>query len=144
MKKGIFPNYKEQLLIYDYKDSRRYLWEDKKFMNDINKLRRNGMLIRARARSKEYRDINSHQCSETGSQFIETTNFSESIEGKKILKLLNCWCGRLRHVFLEDNGPYFRCAKCKSEIFVEGFLYDLHEPIGYICDSFFLIGDDEK
>jgi len=144
MKNGIFPNYKEQLLIYDYKNSRRYLWEDKKFMNDINEIRSQNMLIRARARSQEYRDINSHQCSKKGSHYLRAIRFQETAEGKKIIKLLECRCKKLRHVFLEDDGPYLRCPKCKSQMFIEGFLYDLHEPIKHTYDSFFLIGDDDK
>lgn len=144
MKNGIFPNYKEQLLIYDYKDSRRYLWEDKKFMKDINEIRSQGMLIRARARSQEYRDINSHQCSKKGSQYIRAIRFQETVEGKKILKFLKCWCKKLRHIFLEDDGPYLSCPNCKSQVLIEGFLYDLHEPIKHTYDSFFLIGDDYK
>ena len=81
MKKGVFPNYKDQLLVYDYKNSRRYLWEDKKFMNDINILRQNDTLIRARARNRQYRDINSHQCSKIGHEFLTKSNFKKTEYG---------------------------------------------------------------
>ncbi|MFX0067027.1 MAG: hypothetical protein ACFFC7_33255 [Candidatus Hermodarchaeota archaeon] len=144
MKKGLFPNYKDQLLVYDYKNSRRYLWEDKKFMADINILRDHDTLIRARARSKEYRDVNSHQCSTIGQKFLDDVNFANSPEGQEILKLLNCKCGNLYQVILEDQGPFLRCSHCKSEIFVENFLYDLHKPITYPLKAFFVCGDVDE
>ena len=138
MKQGIFPDYKEQLLVYDYKNSRRYLWEDKTFMNDINVIRDADMLIRARARSKQYRDVNSHQCSELGVQYLEKINYSQTQDAKDISKLLKCKCKSLREVVLEDEGPYLRCDRCGSEIFIEGFLYNLHEKIQFSYKPFFL------
>ncbi|MFX1310839.1 MAG: hypothetical protein ACFE8C_14165 [Promethearchaeota archaeon] len=142
MKQGLFPNYREQLLVYDYKNYRRYLWEDKKFMNDINVLRAQDTLIRARARSEQYRDVNSHQCSEIGHQYIKDINFANSTEGKEITKHLKCKFKRLKKVVLEDDGPYIRCNKCNSQVFVDGFLYDLHASIKYPYKPFFLSGDD--
>ena len=140
MKQGLFPNYKEQLLIYDYKNSRRYLWEDKKFMNDINVLRAKDTLIRARVRSQDYRDVNSHQCSKVGIKFLEDIKFFQSIEGKAILKKLMCKCKNIMNIYLEDDGPYLRCLKCDFEVFIKGFLYDLHEPFKFPLKPFFLGG----
>ncbi|MBN2154090.1 MAG: hypothetical protein JW839_21720 [Candidatus Lokiarchaeota archaeon] len=141
MKKGIFPNYKEQLLIYDYKADRRYLWEDKKFMNDINVLRKYNVLIRARARSKEYRDVNSHQISRFGSQYLKECNYASTDPGKKILSHLKCNCGNLRRVVFEDDDPVLKCARCGNVVNVRGFLYNLHEPLGRSHSAFFLGGD---
>ena len=144
MKKKVFPNYKEQLLVYDYKNSRRYLWEDKKFMNDINILRQQHTLIRARARNRQYRDINSHQCSNIGHQFLININFRKTEEGKKILKLLQCKDNAVREIFLEDEHPVFRCPKCKNTEIIEGFLYNLHEPINITFQPFILGGNSSK
>jgi len=141
MQQGIFPNYKEQLLIYDYKADRRYLWEDKKFMNDINVLRKYNTLIRARARSKEYRDVNSHQISKLGIQYINEINLAGSNTGQKILSHLKCKCGNLRHVVFDDKDPILKCTSCGSVLHVSGFLYDLHEPLEYSHSAFFLGGD---
>lgn len=130
MKKGIFPAYKDQLLVYDYKDSRRYMWEDKKFMNDINIVRDHGFLNRARLKTDSYRDMNAHYCTTQGTEFVASNADFESI-AKKIDALLKCSCGNFRQVQLNDDHPVLSCGKCKDKsVKVEGFLQDLSRPIG--------------
>ncbi len=141
MKQGLFPNYREQLLIYDYKADRRYLWEDKKFMNDINVLRKHDTLIRARARSKEYRDVNSHQISKVGKQFLDYINYASSTTAQKLLSELRCKCKNLRHVVFEDKDPVLKCSLCGNVVIVTGFLHDLHGHVAYSHSAFFLGGD---
>ena len=131
MSKGIFPAYKEQLLVYDYKDSRRYMWEDKKFMADINIVRDVDFLNRARLKTENYRDLNAHYCTTLGHRFIEL-NYQKSKTASAIDALLKCRCGHYRQVVLHDDCPELVCKKCKQKpIKVEGFLYDLSEPIRY-------------
>lgn len=140
MTKGLLPNYKEQLLVYDYKCDRRYLWEDKKYMDDVNVLRRAGLVIRARSRSQEYRDINAHQCSKLGHEYLQAINFKESPMGQAILNELSCKkCGRCKLIILSDEQPILKCPKCKrQEIVVEGFLKDLYQPIEEKVEPYFL------
>jgi len=129
MKKGIFSNYQQQLLVYDYKDSRRFLWEDKKFMSDINIIRDYGFLSRARLKTEDYRDLNAHQITNSGVRFLEENKIQENELVKKIDQLLLSKCGLFYAVFLNDDCPVLQCGKCKEVIPVEGFLYDLTTPI---------------
>jgi hypothetical protein len=121
-----------ELLVYDYKDSRRYIWEAKKFMNDINVLRDHKFLIRARSRSKTYRDVNAHQCSNEGHKFLkklqnESVDFKRKVE--KTRDLLSCCKGHLYEVVLEKEGPELVCRENAKECIrlerIEGFLKDL-------------------
>ena len=138
MKKGIFPSYKEQLLVYDYKDSRRYMWEDKKFMADINHIRDHNFLSRARLKTADYRDMNAHYCTGQGYEYIKAGN-ANSIDLNKIDQHLKCKCGAYLKVILEDDCPKLQCDKCrKKKIPVDGFLYNLSEPIGYRHTNSFL------
>lgn len=138
MKKGIFPSYKEQLLVYDYKDSRRYMWEDKKFMADINHLRDLNLLGRARLKTACYRDMNAHYCTDKGHEYIEAGNIS-SINLEKIDHHLQCKCKRNLRVVLNDDCPILQCDKHKkSKVTVDGFLYKLSEPIEHRYVSSFL------
>lgn len=129
MEKGVFKNYKQQLLVYDYKDSRRFLWEDKKFMSDINIIRDHGFLCRARLKTEDYRDLNAHQITNSGKDFLEDNKTRENEMVNKIDKLLTSKCGLFYTVHLSDNCPVLYCKKCKSKISIEGFLYDLTTPI---------------
>lgn len=138
MKKGFFPDYTEQLLVYDYKDSRRFMWEDKTFMSDINKVRGFDYLIRARVRSSEFRDMNAHQCTPAGAEYIKEIHYAESPEGKKITQALYCKCGKLLQVVLNDDMPRLVCQSCKHKIEVSDFLKDLNTNIEYKFDAAFL------
>lgn len=126
MGKGVFKNYKHQLLVYDYKDSRRFLWEDKKFMRDINVLRDHGFLSRARLKTENYRDLNAHQITDKGKEFIKK---NEKECSGKIDHLISCKCGALQSVVLLDSAPVLFCEKCKSRTEIKGFLYDLTTPV---------------
>lgn len=138
MKKGIFPSYKEQLLVYDYKDSRRYMWEDKKFMSDINIIRDFGFLDRSRLKTADYRDMNAHYCTNKGHEYIHEGK-AETIDLKAIDLHLKCKCGEYLQVRLDDDAPELLCEKCRKTKFqVEGFLYNLSEPINYKHKASFL------
>lgn len=129
-RKGHFKDYKEtQLLVYDYKDSRRFMWEDKTFMNDINFVRGYDYLSRARVKTSDYRDINAHQCTEKGADFIKKSDYFSSVEAKDILRELSCECGDLLSVRLDDDNPKLVCEKCKTEIVIDGFLSNLFTDI---------------
>jgi hypothetical protein len=138
MKKGHFPQYQEQLLVYDYKDSRRFVWEDKKFMADINIIRDHDFLNRARINTKNYRDINTHQITREGQAHLKEINYAHSEPGQKIRKELTCKCKRLFTVRLDDDIPRLVCPKCKTTIPVEGFLKDLNQDIHYQLDVSFI------
>ncbi len=140
MTKGLLPGYKEQLLVYDYKTDRRYLWEDKTYMDDVNILRQKKLVIRARSRSSEYRDINAHQCTTFGKQYLDFIELKESPDGKAILSYLTCQnCKNLLIPIFEDEQPVLQCLKHpKIRVIVEGFLWDLHEPILEELKPFFL------
>jgi hypothetical protein len=138
MQKGYFPDYNEQLLIYDYKDSRRFMWEDKTFMNDINVVRSFDYLNRARVRSSEFRDMNAHQCTQKGELYINQLQYADSPEGKKIAQALHCKCGKLLQVALNDDMPRLVCQGCKQKTEVQGFLKDLDTTINHEFDAAFL------
>ena len=70
-KKEFFKYNLNELLVYDYKEARKYIWESKKFMQDINIVRDYDLLIRARSRSRTSRDVNAHQCSTKGFEYID-------------------------------------------------------------------------
>lgn len=131
-KEGFFEYNLDELLVYDYKESRRYIWEAKKFMADINILRDHGYLIRVRSRSKTYRDVNAHQCSVAGHAYIKNRQKNDSGFSKKtgeIKKALSCSKGHLFEVHLEDAGPQLVCERnikeCVRVVPIEGFLKDL-------------------
>lgn len=138
MKKGCFTDYKEQLLVYDYKDSRRFMWEDKTFMNDINIVRSFNYLNRARVHSSDFRDMNAHQCTQRGADYIEQLHYEMTSEGKKILQALNCKCGKLLQVSLDDDTPRLVCPDCKLKTEVSDFLKDLSKDIDFEFDAAFL------
>ncbi|MCK5764813.1 MAG: hypothetical protein KAH26_02465 [Bacteroidales bacterium] len=130
--KGYFDYNLNELLVYDYKESRRYIWEAKKFMKDINVLRDHDYLIRARSRSKTYRDINAHQCSGAGHVHIEekrksSKDFNELCE--EVRQVLSTDRGELYDVRLKDNGPVLANKrggeKYVSYAPIKGFLKDL-------------------
>ncbi len=126
---GVFPEYDEQLLVYDYKDSRRFLWEDKKFMNDINVVRDHGFLNRARLKTAEYRDLNAHYCTISGAKAI-SDHFGHTVEAENIKKLITCPYGEVYEILLEDEAPVLHCTHCrKKDVVVEGFLRDFTDPI---------------
>jgi len=130
--KEVFEYNLNELLVYDYKESRRYIWEAKEFMKDINVVRDHNYLIRARSKSKTYRDVNAHQCSTVGHQYIEDKRKNDHSFNEQIIKIKNILStddGELYDVRLNDSGPllvnerggvdYVRYAPIK------GFLKDL-------------------
>lgn len=128
-----FFNYNlDELLVYDYKESRRYIWEAKKFMADINILRDHNLLIRARSRSKTYRDVNAHQCSEQGHEYIrklsETSN-DFAVLLQKLRAILSTDREELYDVRLHDNGPLLVNERGREQYVsfspIKGFLKDL-------------------
>ena len=130
--KNIFNYDLDETLVYDYKEERRYIWESKDFMEDINILRDKDYLIRARSRSKTYRDVNAHQCSSKGINYIdkkikESKDFKTKFE--EIEKVLSCSKGHLFEVHLKDNGPKLVCEQNAKECIrfeeIKGFLKDL-------------------
>jgi len=130
--KEIFNYDLEETLVYDYKEERRYIWEAKDFMEDINILRDKNYLIRARSKSQTSLDVNSHQCSSGGINYInqkieESPDFK--IRFTEIKKILSCNNGHLYEIHLNDNNPKLRCEydvkKCVSFEEVKGFLKDL-------------------
>lgn len=129
MKKGYLPYYHEQLLLYDYNDSRRYLWEDKKFMKDINIVRDFGFLSRSRVKTVDYRDINSHQCTKKGFEYLKENNIADTDYCKKILNELKCKCGNILQVKLSENNPELVCRNLCQNIVVEGFLQKIQRNI---------------
>jgi len=129
MEQGVLKNYKHQLLVYDYKDSRRFLWEDKKFMSDINIIRDHGFLSRARLKTEDYRDLNAHQITSLGKEFSTKYELEEPKIVEEIDKLIKCNCDRFYSVKLEPNMPVLVCEKCKIKLEIDGFLYDLTSPI---------------
>lgn len=125
MKKGYFPNYQYQLLHYDYKDVRRYLWEDKKFMDDINVVRDKGFIVRSRVKTIDYRDINAHQCTIKGERYLRENGIKEINSYEKILNELRCRCGKLLRIQLDDDSPYLRCVRGCMNIKISGFLSEI-------------------
>ncbi len=123
--KGHLPNYKNQLLLYDYKESRRYLWEDKKFMNDINIVRDHGYLIRSRVKTSDFRDVNAHQCSTSGKKYVLEEGFAERDYLLEVDKALKCKCGSRYNVVLADGNPELSCEKGCPAVVVNGFLKDV-------------------
>ncbi len=121
--KGFFDYNLNELLVYDYKEERRYIWESKKFMTDINILRDQQLLLRARSRSKTSHDVNAHQCSIPGHQYIQ--NLIESCPECKeafalIKKELTCETGVLKTIKLTSYGPLLVC-RTSTEL-IKGFL----------------------
>lgn len=130
MEKGHFPNYQHQLLLYDYKDSRRYLWEDKKFMQDVNIIRDRGFLNRSRVKTTDYRDINAHQCTENGQNFIHTVTDEYSDTFQSIHQDLICDnCNKLLHVLLREDAPHLSCPEECTNIQIAGFIGDVYSSI---------------
>jgi len=125
MEKGYLPNYQHQLLLYDYKDTRRYLWEDKKFMNDINIVRDHDFLSRSRVQTTDYRDINAHQCTKKGEEYLSNNKIGETGVFKQIYNELRCKCGNILKVRLNDDNPELYCEKGCTNITVDGFLDDI-------------------
>lgn len=121
--KGIFDYNTEELLVYDYKDERRYIWEAKKFMSDINVLRDHSLLIRARVPSEKSRDVNAHQCSIKGHEYLrEFSAYSSSTKAlfSRIKELLYCKNGTVKEIELTKEGPILKC-KHQQEL-IKGFL----------------------
>lgn len=158
-KKGHFSYSLDAPLVYDYLGQRAYIWEDKKFMADINIVRDAECLIRARARSATSRDVNAHQCSAKGKAFIanlekENPAFAEAMEA--IRSELQVDKGLLQ-VVLRAEGPVLvsnvHKLKNSKEIVVDGFLMDPRYVSSTLSDqtnrlrqipyvSYFLNGND--
>ncbi|MDP3453500.1 MAG: hypothetical protein Q8R90_11160 [Bacteroidales bacterium] len=121
--KGFFNYNLNELLVYDYKEERRYIWESKKFMADINILRDNGLLLRARSRSKTSHDVNAHQCTILGHQYVKYL-LNTSPEIKKtfdnIKRELSCNGGEIKKIKLLNDAPHL-CCRYQSQP-IKGFL----------------------
>ena len=126
IQKGVFTYPDDELLVYDYKEQRRYIWEAKKFMADINILRDHGYLLRARSRSKTSRDVNAHQCTTAGHEFLKKergkSDADFNAKHKLMLNELTCPNGKPKQLFLADHGPELRCGTARETI--KGFLKD--------------------
>lgn len=125
-KQGLFTYNTEELLYYDYLDKRHYIWESKKFMTDINILRDHGFLTRARLNSKLGRDVNAHQCSTLGKEYVENLVQSKDEirqQFNKIKTELSCVDGSLKEIVLKKDAPYLVCQNKSSAIagFVKHF-----------------------
>lgn len=121
--KGLFNYNLNELLVYDYKEERRYIWESKKFMTDINILRDKGLLLRARSRSKASHDVNAHQCTVLGHQYIKSlleTSSEISVFLQKIKRELSCESGEVKTIRLSDEGPLL-CCRNRCHL-IDGFL----------------------
>ncbi len=127
-KEGFFKYNLEELLVYDYLENRLYIWESKKFMTDINVLRDQGFLIRARCKSKNTRDVNAHQCSGKGREYLnfllKNSNDSQEILNK-IKKILSCENNQLKRIKLEQDGPYLDCGT--NKYLIKGFLKEFNK-----------------
>ena len=127
--KGYFIYNLKELLVYDYNESRRYIWEAKKFMNDINVIRDHDLLIRARIRSKTYRDVNAHQCSTAGHWYIDKImasdpDFKNTMDDIR-RTLSNEW-GELYDVVLEESGPMLRSSRGR-DVPIQDFLKNMND-----------------
>ncbi len=132
-KKGIFTYNPNELLVYDYGNSRKYIWEAKKFMNDINVLRDQDLLIRARSKSKTSRDVNAHQCSTKGQAYVKNNLFSKPYFAL-IKDALSCGNDGLYAIQLEKTSPMLiNKFNSKKNIEIDGFLRNLQktESINY-------------
>jgi len=127
--KEYFEYNKDEILVYDYKEERRYIWEAKAFMEDINLLRDKDCLIRARSRSETYRDVNAHKCSSKGLKYIQgkikdSREFA-NLHGE-IKQVFSCKQGHPYDIRLEKKGPQLVCEKNAKEFIcfqeIEGFL----------------------
>lgn len=140
MKQGVFGDeYIDDILIYDYLDARRYLWEDKQFMQDINTLRDKKLLIRSRIRTLAYRDYNAHQISQKGSEYLKDSRFVEIAE--QLRSLLSCpRCRRLYNIHLEKDAPRLICPHCrkKSCLVIHDFLKDGQKKTKLHLQPFYL------
>jgi hypothetical protein len=128
-KEGFFKYNQEELLVYDYLESRLYIWESKKFMTDINILRDHGFLIRARCKSKNTRDVNTHQCSEEGREYLNHVlkNSKNTFEIFNSMKnVLSCENNHLKKIRLQEDGPYLDCGTHKY--LINGFIKDFNQP----------------
>ena len=73
---------------------------------------------------------------------LKNIKYSQTQDAQNILRLLKCRCKSFKSVILEDEGPYLRCLRCKSEVFIDGFLYDLHEKMKFVYEAYFLRNGD--
>lgn len=120
---GVFQYNKEEYLVYDYKEDRRYIWESKKFMSDINILRDHGLLIRARSRSKTSRDVNAHQCTTEGHHYLKEVEQKEKNIREQFMairKRLVCRNGSKKTIHLYEKWPAIKCGHSITPI--KGFL----------------------
>jgi hypothetical protein len=141
MNNKVFPEYRDSILVYDYLDARRYVWEDKIFMNDINVLRGYDLLMRARVRTLNYRDVNSHQITKKGADYLESILFQETLDAREIDSLIYCpRCKRnprLLDILIEEKNPVLKCS-CNYKREIEGFLKDITMEPGKDFVPFFL------
>lgn len=110
--KGFFNCNLNEFIQYDYMGSKKYIWEAKKIMNDINIIRDYGYLIRARSRSKTYSDVNAHQCTIEGAVYFqrrltESISFEKRIDSVK--HSLSCSKGHLLGLEFNNDCPYLIC-----------------------------------
>jgi hypothetical protein len=142
MREGHLPGYADDILLYDYKDVRRHLWESKAFMVDVNILRDHDLLLRARVRTAEYRDINAHQCTPTGLAWLRAHHDLVAADRAAMRSLLECpRHATLLDVVLGDDLPRLKCPRCRHHVAIEGFLKDGHQTSTDGLVPFHLGGD---
>lgn len=130
--KELFNYNLDSPLVYDYLYKRRYIWEDKKFMSDINIARDSNYLIRARATSKTSRDVNGHQCSNLGKKYVLEllkTDQTFNLKMKEIEQLLH-FKDILMQVKIKENNPELNAISSRGKVVrripITGFLKDSH------------------
>jgi hypothetical protein len=124
---GHFGYNTDELLNYDYLGKRLYIWESKKFMTDVNVLRDQGYLTRARLNSNAGRDVNAHQCTVNGSHHINSMMQKESLTKEycdSIKNTLTCSKGSLRQIVLKEDAPYLSCSN--DHVVISGFIKDFN------------------
>jgi len=114
LREGHFKYNLNEFIQHDYMGSKKYIWEAKKVVYDINIIRGYGYLIRARSRSKTYSDVNAHQCTSSGFLYFQR-RLTESISFKKrfnrVKYSLSCSKGHLLELKFKNNSPYLICNK---------------------------------
>ena len=94
-------------------------------MDDVNKVRDHGYLIRSRVKTADFRDVNAHQCATSGKEFLTKKNFKEKDYCVAVDQALMCQCGSRFQVVLADENPELSCEKGCPSVVVKGFIKDI-------------------
>lgn len=99
-------------------------------MQDVNIIRDNGFLSRSRVKTTDYRDINAHQCTQNGHDFIGSVKNEYSEMLQSIHQELICDdCNKLLHVLLKEDAPHLSCLEECTNIQIAGFIGDVYPSI---------------